>query len=171
MNKPRKYFSLAEGKIQATQLLKSLRSDDREAVSLSVKRFLRLPELTPYSLTEFPITAIKRKHALHVIALEQGFSSWSDLKCQLPFICGGFLNQWFVDYAEAKSYQRSHGGFILTFKKQVFVCSAEYIGNLGFDTNDPDWALIDFDWAQPKNKVAWQRLSAKWAAIQGAHHE
>jgi len=169
MNKSRKSFSLEEGKIQASILLKSLRSDDPELVRHSVKRLLRLPELSNYSAIEFPVASIKRKQALQAVALEQGFTSWADLKCQLPFIRGGFLNQWFVDYAEAKIYQRTHGGFILPFKKQFFTCSAEYISNLGFDINDPDWALIAFDWVQPKDKTAWQRLHARWVAIQGKH--
>jgi len=165
MNKSRKPFSLEEGKIQASILLKNLRSDDMELIRSAVQRFLRLPEFTHHSSIEFPVAAIRRKHALQLIAQEQGFSSWSDLKCQLAFIRGGFLNQWFADYAEAKSYQRTHGGFILPFKKQMFICSPEYISNLGFDVSDPDWALIDFDWVQPKNQTALQRLQSRWSAI------
>lgn len=166
MNKSAKSFCLEEGKIQASILLKSLRSNDPVLVNKTVKRFLRLPEFSLLTINEFPWPDIKRKQALHVIAIENGFQSWSDLKCQLPFIRGGFLNQWFVHYEEAKSFQCSNGGFILPFKKQFFVCTADYIGHLGFDANDPDWALIAHDWVVPENKLAWQRLSKKWIAIQ-----
>jgi hypothetical protein len=37
----------------------------------------------------------------------------ADLKCHLPFISGGFLNQWFAHYGEAKAYQERYGGFLL----------------------------------------------------------
>jgi len=171
MNKSRKPFSLEEGKIQASLLLKSLRSDDSATVAQAARRFLRMPEFAHYTPNDFPVVTIRRKHALQAIALEQGFTSWPELKCQLPFIRGGFLTQWFVDYEEAKTYQRLNGGFILPFKKQMFLCSAEYISNLGFDVNDPDWALIGFDWVQPNDQIAWQRLLAKWAAIQDARDD
>ncbi len=162
MNKSHKSFSVAECKIQASILLKSFRSNDISAV----KRFQALQELTTISSTE-----IKRKHALLVIARENGFKSWADLKCQLPFIQGGFLNQWFSNYAEAKSYQQLKGGFILPFKNQVFICDANYIDHLGFDSNDPDWESIERDWISPSNKIAWQRLYTKWQIIQEAHYE
>ena len=171
MDKSRKPFSLEEGKIQASIVLKNLLSDDVGLIQSAVRRFLRLPEFAQYPAIEFPLATIRRKHALQLIAAEQGFSSWSDLKCQLPFIRGGFLNQWFVDYVEAKAYQRTHGGFILPFKKQMFICSPEYISNLGFDIGDPDWARIDFDWVQPKDTAAFQRLHTRWIAIQDAHAE
>jgi hypothetical protein len=168
MNKLAKSFSLNEGKIQASLLLKSLRSDDATQVSLAVKRFLRAPEFSRFTIDEFPLQSIQRRHALQVIAIERGFRSWPDLKCQLLFIRGGFLNQWFVQYEEGKAYQRSHGGFILPFKKQFFVCTTDYIIDLGFDVCDPDWVLIAHDWVVPQHKVAWQRLYKKWMHIQGA---
>ena len=83
-----------------------------------------MPEFRNLSLEEIIQVDIKRKHALAVIAIEKGFKSWTDLKCQLPFIRGGFLNQWFANYAEAKSYQQLNGGFILPFKNQFFICDA-----------------------------------------------
>jgi hypothetical protein len=171
MNKPHKSFSVAECKVQASILLKSLHSDNATIAQKAAKRFQLLPDFRTVSFEEIAQTGIKRKHALAVIAHEKGFNSWSDLKCQLPFIRGGFLNQWFTNHAEAKSYQQLNGGFLLPFKDQFFICEAGYINNLGFNAEDPDWTLIGYDWAHPENKEAWQRLSRKWMKIQGEKNE
>ena len=170
MNKPHKSFSVDECKVQASLLLKSLHSNDSLSSGKAAKRFQRLPEFANLSLEEIIQADIKRKHALAVIAIEKGFTSWTDLKCQLPFIRGGFLNRWFANYAEAKSYQQLNGGFLLPFKNQFFICESDYINNLGFNAEDPDWTLIGYDWAKPGNKVAWQRLYKKWMLIQGESH-
>ncbi len=167
MNKPHKSFSIDECKVQASILLKSLHSKEIAASQKAAKRFQRLTEFKNDSIQKIIQADIKRKHALAVIASEKGFNSWSDLKCQLPFIRGGFLNHWFASYDKAKAYQRLNGGFLLPFKNQFFICDADYIDNLGFDSNDRDWMLIDFDWQKPNNNAAWQRLYKKWMKIQG----
>ena len=96
MNKPHKSFSVDECKVQASILLKSLHSKDNASSQKAAKRFQRLPEFGKFSFEEIGQSDMKRKHALAVIAIEKGFTSWADLKCQLPFIRGGFLNQWFA---------------------------------------------------------------------------
>jgi len=171
MNKPHKSFSVQECKIQASILLKSLKSADIAQVKKAIKRFKKLPEFAALSLESLLPTEIKHKNALAVIALEKGFKSWTDLKCQLPFIRGGFLNQWFANYAEAKSTLTAKGGFLLPYRNQFFICDANYIKNLGFNAQDPDWQLIGYDWVNPANKAAWQRLYKKWMQIQGGSHE
>lgn len=93
MNKSHPSFSVEECKIQASILLKSLRSSDKQKAYSFAKRFQKLPELKNVSCDEIIKKIIKRKEALTVIAIEKGFKSWSELKCQLPFIRGGFLNQ------------------------------------------------------------------------------
>jgi hypothetical protein len=144
MNKPHPSFSVAECKIRASILLKSLRKTQ---------------------------PTIKRKDALAMIAHEKGFVSWAELKCQLPFIRGGYLNHWFNDYAAAKTYQQKHGGYLLPYQKQYFICDTDYINHLGFDATDPHWQLIDYDWAQPADKTAWQVLYKQWAKIQGDNND
>lgn len=171
MNKSHKSLSVDECKIQASILLKSLHSKDIFVSQKAAKRFQNLTEFKDYAIKEIIHADIKRKHALAVIASEKGFDSWSELKCQLPFIRGGFLNHWFSNYDTAKTYQRSNGGFLLPFKKQYFICDADYIDNLGLDAKNHDWALIGFDWKKPINKVAWQRLYKKWMKIQGDNNE
>lgn len=170
MNKPNKSFSVDECKIQASILLKSLYSNHLENSHQAAKRFQNLPEFKNLSLSEIIKADVKHKHALAVIANEKGFKSWADLRCQLPFIRGGFLNHWFSNYVEAKSYQKLNGGFLLPFKDQVFICDANYINHLGFNSEDPDWELIGYDWINPNNKIAWQRLYKKWMKIQEADH-
>lgn len=168
MNKPNPFFDVEECKIQASILLKALRSSDFAAA----KRLQILPEFKSLSQEEILQMDIKRKHALTVIALEKGFQSWSELKCQLPFIRGGFLNQWFKNYEDAKTYLQANGGFLLPYQKQFLVCDSDYITHLGFDAEDKDWQLIRYDWAKPANQKAWQRLYKKWMAIQGgSRHE
>jgi hypothetical protein len=113
-----------------------------------------------------PIPDIKRKHALAVIAQENGFASWNDLKNQITFVIGGFLNHWFSNYTDAKTYQQSQGGFLFAYKQQFFVCDDDYIRALGFDLQDPDWFLIDRDWVMPKDPKAGNRLYKKWLVLQ-----
>lgn len=167
MDKPHKSFSVSECKTKASLLLKALRSGDIS----KAKSFQRLPEFAHFSLEEIMQAKIQLKHALAVIAAEKGFASWSELKTQLPFIRGGFLNQWFANYVDAKSYQQSTGGFLLPYQKQFFICDANYMTQLGFDADDPDWKLIGYDWAQPNDQSAWQRLYKKWMKIQESRHE
>lgn len=168
MNKSRKSFTLEEYKIQASILLKSLRGND--AVK-AAKRFKRLPEFADLSITEILQKEIQRKHALNLIAIENGFSSWLDLKIQINFIVGGYLNLWFANYPEAKSHLLSTGGFLLPYKNQFFICNANYIKQIGFDPDDSDWKLIGYDWVAPKDKNAWQRLYKKWSQSKGGRHE
>lgn len=162
MNKSRKPFSLKEGKIQASILLKALRSDNTDTIEKATKRFLCLPEFSALSVADIPKNEIKHKHALHVIAIENGFSSWMDLKTQLRFIVGGHLNHWFTTYEEAKTYQKSRGGFLLPYKKQFFIGDAPYLREIGFNPDDINWQLIDFDWVKPCNQSAWQILYQQW---------
>jgi hypothetical protein len=164
MNKTRKSFSLEEGKIQASILLKSFNSNDDKLVEKSAKRFLCLPEFSTFSILELQQKEIKHKHALNVIAMENGFHSWTDLKSQIRFIIGGHLNNWFTTYEKAKAYQKERGGFLFPYKNQFFICSDAYVQDIGFDPLDPNWKLIHFDWVKPSNHKAWQSLYRKWSS-------
>lgn len=169
MNKLHKSFSVDECKIQASILLKSLRGSDAEKAA---KRFKRLPEFSNLSIADILQKDIKRKHALLLISIENGFNSWFDLKMQVNFIVGGYLNLWFTNHTEAKSHlQTSGNGFLLPYKKQFFICNANYIKQIGFEPNDPDWKLIGYDWAVPDDKEAWRRLYKKWSQSKGGCHE
>ena len=161
---------LEESKIQATVLLKDLRSQDPKKFEPAIMRFRALSKFLNSPPTDIKNNA-KRKDALLVIALENGFASWIELKNHFykilssPFendYIGGFLNPWFARYADAKSQQKLDGGYLLPFKKQYFLASEDYIKTLGFDPFDPDWNLIDWDWVKPKDQTALARLFQKW---------
>ena len=168
MNKSHKSLSIEEYKIKASILLKSLRGSDAEKAA---KRFKRLPEFADLSIAAILQKDIKRKHALLLIAVENGFNSWLDLKIQVHFIVGGYLNSWFTNYIEAKSHLKTAGGFLLPYKKQFFICNANYINQIGFESDDPDWKHIGYDWVVPEDKNAWQRLYKKWSKSLGSSHE
>lgn len=173
MNKSRQSSTVEEYKIQASLLLKSLRLRGNDAEK-AAKRFKRLPEFADLSIEEILQKDIKRKQALLLIAVENGFNSWLDLKMQVNFIIGGYLNSWFPNYNEAKSHLNSAGGFLLPYKNQFFICNAEYIKQIGFEPEDPDWKLIGYDWVIPASKEAWQRLYKKWSESsqsKGGRHE
>jgi len=99
MNKPHPSYSVNECKIKASKLLKALRSDNIDTAKKAAQHFTILPEFADLTSEEIMQRDLKRKHALVVIALQKGFSSWAELKMQLPFIKGGFLNHWFASYA------------------------------------------------------------------------
>jgi len=167
MNKPPKAFDLANYKLQAAKLLKAVRSNNSILSHPATIRFQRLPEFSSKTPAEIAATKLQLKHALAVIARENNFNSWADLKVQTGFIKGGFLNNWFNTYAEAKAYQQQFGGFLLPYKQQFFICEATYIEHIGFNPNDPDWILIDRDWVSEKNPAAKQRLYKKWQVKKG----
>ena len=160
-------ISIEEFKIQASILLKKINSDDP---SDAEELFKQLPEFKNSDLQTIQEQA-QRKHALKIIALQNGFGSWNDLKTNCEQVIantfvkayvGGHLNKWFANYSDAKSEQKINGGFLMPYKYQFFICDADYLSMLGLDPKDPDWALIEFDWVKPENIKAWQRLFHKW---------
>ena len=71
------------------------------------------------------------------------------------------LNAWFTSYEEARASLDAGGGYLLPYKGQFFVTQSEGIRELGLDPNDPDWALIGWNWVRPTDSEAWKRLSEK----------
>lgn len=53
------------------------------------------------------------------------------------------------------------GGYPLPYRHHFFVCEPGAIEELGLDPADPDWELVDWDCARPKDPEACQRLMAK----------
>lgn len=156
---------LEEYKIQASILLKQLKSKD---LSIAEKAIARIRVLPIFALGLNG--SIKRKHALNVIAIENGFNNWAELKTHFEkpktdFYLNGFLNKWFSTYEEAKFHQESYGGFLLPYKHQFFICEKEYIQALGLDPNHPDFELIGFDLVKPKDLLAWKRIGLKLAKL------
>jgi hypothetical protein len=92
---------------------------------------------------------IKLKQALELLAKENNFSTWKDYKNSLDTFwyekSSSFLNHWFTQHQEALDYQKQYGGYLLTYKGQYFVASADYIEHLGIDSKHEIWKRIDFD--------------------------
>ena len=68
------------------------------------------------------------------------------------------LNRWFTSYEEARVSLEEQGGFLLPYKSQYFITEEEGIRELGLDPNDPNWARIERDWVEPKDRTAWNNL-------------
>ena len=174
-------YTSSEYKIRASILFKQLRSDDSVKATEAAKRFQRLPHFSSTSPEEIiaQIDTLQRKHALTVVALEQNYSSWADLKQALdnlqpptvnlyPSRCGGFLNEWHSSYEAAKDALAERGGYLLPYKTQFFICGRDYITALGLDPDDANWERMDYDWAKPSDRDAWQALFAKLLSFEQA---
>ncbi|MEO1289220.1 MAG: hypothetical protein AAFV93_15760 [Chloroflexota bacterium] len=169
-----RHTNLNEFKTQAAILLKQLQAPDTQMGRQAVQRFAQLPYfdvLKPQNT--------KLKHALAVIAIEQGFETWTKLKQYLerksllaqrrnsyftllyPARCSGFVLEWHTKYEVANTALGRLGGYLLPYKNQFFICEADYIAELGLDPNDVDWEYIGYNWVNPADKDAWHRLNAK----------
>ena len=71
------------------------------------------------------------------------------------------VNRWFTTYESARASREAEGGYLLPYGNQYFVTTSEGIRELGLDPDDPDWALIGWDWVQPRIADAWNRLKEK----------
>ncbi|WP_120495931.1 hypothetical protein [Kiloniella sp. EL199] len=119
------------------------------------------------------IETVKRKHCLSQIAKALGFKGWSHLsqiiQMETPPVptserseldygkilcssrCMPYTNFWTVFYLEAKEHRDQTNGYLLTYGTQFLVTEQDFIKTLGLDPKDPDWNLIERDWANPKN--------------------
>ena len=71
------------------------------------------------------------------------------------------LNRWFTTYAEARASLRAEGGYLFPYRDQYFVTLREGVRELGIDPDDPDWERVGWDWVQPRDPEAWERLRAQ----------
>lgn len=171
MNNLSRPFSLNEAKIQAQILLKNLSSLDN---NLATQAHERLKNLQPLLDN---INQIQLKHTLAIVANEHGFSSWINLKNYFSFTSltkfnpngGGFFNQWFSSYSEAKAVLQQTGGHLLPYKNQFFICESGYIEYVGLNEQPLDWQAINYNWIEPADMEAWQRLNNLY--IKGVSHD
>jgi hypothetical protein len=160
----------------ARRLLKELRSADPAISAPAARRFLRLRSFADRSVATLldDRDHVRLKHALAVVAEEHGHDSWTALKAAAdsrpvsaapddgpPMYergLGGLLNRWFASYSEARASLADHGGYLLPYRTQFFVCESEGVRALGIDPDDPDWERIGRDWVRPGDLDAWRRL-------------
>src|SRR5512135_901997 len=72
-----------------------------------------------------------------------------------------FVNRWFAKYEQAEASLEKEGGYLFPYKSQFFITEREAIRELGLDPDDPDWKLIGWNWAQPLDTEARERLKKK----------
>ncbi len=178
--------SVSDYRHQAKRLLKQLRSDSDPDLTAAAERFRRLRSFAAKTASELSAEpgGARLKHALTVIAVENGHESWTAFKDALttadsktPERLSGremyepgldvLLNRWFARYEEARKSLKELGGYLLPYDRQFFICEKEGIRVLGLDPEDSDWQRIAFDWVKPKDDTAWQRLERKRLAVLG----
>ncbi|MFE8603859.1 hypothetical protein [Archangium violaceum] len=173
--------NLRECKVRASLLLKDLESSEPARATRAAERLRALPAFSRLSPGELLARrdSVQRKHALAVIAHEQGHGSWAELKQALgeeapprldteAFFAknrGAFLNRWFASYAEALASLRERGGYLFPFREQFFITDAGFLAALGVDPSDSDWARMGFDWVEPLDPAARDRLERKLIAL------
>ena len=74
------------------------------------------------------------------------------------------VSRWFTAYADARASLQAEGGYLLPYRGQFVVTTSEAIRELGLDPADSDWARIGWDWVQPRDSAAWERLRDRRAA-------
>ena len=168
MNKQRR-SRLSQFKTKASLLLKDLQSSQSELSLKAAERLTALPFLQGGTAAGVlkDLSFFRLKHALWVIALENGNKDWASLRtkvikedCLAPG-AGSGLNAWFNNYAEAKQYQQANGGYLLQYRKDFLVCESGYIEGIGLIEYENEWKRIGYDWVQPRDKAAWNVLFAK----------
>ena len=156
-----------ELKVQASLLIKSLRSRNINRAQQALQRCEQYPEFTNLSKQQLEniCLVLKRKTALNIVAFEQGWNSWAELVKRYDTRWypnnSPFTLNWFSSYQEAKTYQQAVSGFLLPYQNQFFVCDHHYIEWLGLDAQDENWNLINFDAAQSSHERALSQLRKK----------
>jgi hypothetical protein len=161
-----KPIRLRELKTQASFLLKDLHSQS----DLSLQSANRLLQISDFSgKTENWLIqhagSIQLKHAYSVIAYENGYKTWADLKhfviendCLYRPSGVAYVHQWFNNYQQAETYFKEHGGYLLMFWNDFVVCGKEYISSIGLGNYQEQWDKIGRNWAKPADNNAFQFL-------------
>lgn len=177
----------SELRTHARRLLKQLKHPTGAAEALAAaERFRRLRSFADRSRQKLwaERDRVRLKHALAVVALENGYDSWPALKTAAdegrtpPFAAvvppgrewyesgmDVLLNRWFATYEAARASLEEEGGFLFPYAHQFFLCEAEGIRILGLDPDDPDWERIGRNAVEPADAAAWERLREKRARV------
>ena len=139
----------------------------------AILRLRSLPELAKLDEKAFR-EQVKRRHCLAVVARELGFSGWQHLTGILwgesvddfgtllyPREGTAYWNIWSASYEEARQIREEHGGYLLAYRKHMFIVDRHFIEMIGLDPEDADWDRMGRDWVRPKSLDARQRLYGK----------
>ena len=159
--------SLEESKRTASLLEKDLHSLDIAVARAAATRFLRLAEFRQKSADELvrDRDEVQHKHALTVVAREQGYGAWKNLKDAADVLwcppgASAYWHNWCKSHDEARAILDERGGYLLTAHGKWFIAERGYIELLGLDPDDPRWAAIGFDIVQPSDQRACHELIA-----------
>jgi len=165
---------LAACRARARRLLRQLRSDESADAVAAAERFRTLRSFAgvPAGDLEAVRARVQLKHALAIVAEEEGFASWAALTCARKHADGSdrswyvrgmdvWLNRWFVRYDEARASLEEQGGYLLPYASHFFICPPDAIRLLGLDPDDPDWQRAGYDLARPADAEAFERLRAR----------
>jgi hypothetical protein len=166
-------------KNEAEFLLKNARLGEQSAVD----RFRSLDPFLTLSIHDTDVlSGLQLKHALSVLASENGFPAWADLKSALDlaaetsplaeitdqFYPKGFTtywNIWFAKYSQAKKVLNEGKGFLLPYKHQFFIVEEHFVDSIGLPHTLPEWKEIGNDWVHPRNVKGWLRLNELYASV------
>ena len=144
---------IEEYKINAKILLKASGSDNAEDRAAAIARFSVLNE---------PVSRFQLKHALQVIALENGYESWKTVLEREDISWyprpSPFALNWFSDYQGALDCMKQTRGYLLSYRGQFFVATADYIDYIGLDPEAEAWKKIGFNVVEPLDKKAFKEL-------------
>ena len=122
--------------LEAKKLHKATKSESLSNVLPVLRRLLNSKVLIDISLPELKSQTemIQRKHLLQLLAFENGYSSWADLKrtigvkaksgeLLLPYSIelknAGYPTLWFSTLNEAQEYNIQHAGKVLAIGEQA----------------------------------------------------
>lgn len=160
-------------KNEADLLLKHAKQGDAGVIS----RFRQLPLFASLSSDNAEaLNDLQLKHAFSIIAVENSYGSWTELKSALDtaaetsplaeikeqFYPKGFTtywNIWLAKYSQAKKVLDEGKGFLLPFKNQFFIVEEHFVDSIGLPHTLPEWNEIGNDWVHPKNVKAWLILN------------
>jgi hypothetical protein len=158
-------------KSEAEFLLKNAQHGEAHAMG----RFRHVPPFD--GLGPADTASLQLKNALQVIAAENGYSSWNELKAALdtaaetsPLAVPGemfypkgyttYWNIWFAKYSQAKKVLDEGKGFLLPYKHQFFIVEEHFVDSIGIPHTMPEWEAVGRDWVHPRSVKAWLRLNA-----------
>ncbi|WPU65040.1 hypothetical protein [Peredibacter starrii] len=110
---------------------------------------------------------IALKDAYAIIAKTAGYPSWKEMKDE--YEAADVLNPpkwsaqwktWFANKEEALKHL-TPDSYLIPYRKECFICDANYISALGILPDDPDLSRVGHDWTSPQDSLAWTRLVTK----------
>ncbi|MGB2867960.1 MAG: hypothetical protein WBD36_05880 [Bacteroidota bacterium] len=149
----------------------------------AIARFNRLESFSSLSPGDAKaLASLQLKHALSVVAVENGYESWAELKGDLDKFAEGsrlaeirdqfypprsevFSNNWFPNYQKAKAVHAVSRGFLLPYRHHFFICETGFVSNLGLSPSLPEWEAIGYDWVHPNHVKSWLRLNEIFADV------